>query len=118
VCHISSNGTFVASEVPNNLIKMQQLCIVLQPSELHLSKDCRKHSPYICIVLYRVTLVQDPVLAYARAAASCTRVRLKPGFALRLLLQKDYTNIRAMLSAIFTQNAAQRVVRLYIIVAF
>ena len=46
----------------------------------------KDHSPYISIVLYRATLVQDPVLAYARAwrrarggvvraAASCARRR-------------------------------------------
>ena len=49
------------------------------------------HSPYISIVLYRVTLVQDPVLALHARTTSAARARmLKPGLALSLLCKGLY----------------------------
>ena len=63
---------------------------IQEPKIAHCSKHSLSldHSPFISIVLYRVTLMQDPVLAYFRAAASCARLRLKPVLVLRLLCKR------------------------------
>ena len=58
-------------------------------------------SPYISIVLYRVTLVQDPVSAlHTRTTLQHAR-RLKLGLALRLLCKGLFYG-RSMFSPIFS----------------